>query len=331
MYMYTMDLKELIRQKRPEIKDNSIECYMTSINRMMGTTEYGNLRKLYKTDKIKAWLDKNITSLPTRRNYLSALCVGLSSLPRQTKAVKESLRIYREELLNKTKQHNEFINSHEQTDKQKKGWTTLEELKSVSNQLFLKVMEKELPYSEPGSLKVRETNLYMDYIISLFYTNPPLLPRLEISSLEVLLNPSTDDIKIFDEEKKNYIIWNREEYGESKMELVINTYKTDKCFGTRRYMLPVNMRTALHFYIKVCRPDIISGVNLRLFPKLTENCLGKRLTNIFSTDDRKTTLNTIRHIIISNSVDLEKEKHLKELAQQAGHSRSQQIGYAKYQ
>lgn len=322
-------LATFISARRPELKQNSIKSYVIIISKILGN-DFRSLTPLYKHEKIMTWLDKNVKSPSTLKNYVTAITVALDASPRQTKKVKESAMYYRQIILAREKARKQFIDKHEQTEKQKEGWRTLDELKEASASLAARanfLNEKETP------LKKFELCEMQNYIISLFYVNPPILPRLEIANLEVLFN--NDLLRpFFDKEKRNYISWNKTE-DSNTMQLVINRYKTDKHFGCRKCMLPKHMVDAIEMLILKTNPNIIlpydGETNVKLFLNLSENMLGKRISSIFSKDGTKTTLNTIRHIVISNFVDLEKESQLEELSQQAGHSRSQQLEYAKYQ
>lgn len=321
-------LPTFISARRPELKQNSIKSYVIIITKILGK-DFKSLSPLYKHEKIMEWLDKNIKSPSTLKNYVTAITVALDASPRQTKKVKESAKYYRMIILAREKARKQFIDTHEKTEKQEKGWRTLQELKDESRILG----ERAVDLNEIETLNKSERCEFQNYIISIFYVNPPILPRLEIANLEVLFN--NDGFRpFFDKEKRNYILWNKKE-DSNTMKLVINRYKTDKHFGCRSCMMPKHMVDAIEMYIKKINPDIMlpydGEKNIRLFPGLTENMLGKRISNIFSKEGSKTTLNTIRHIVISSFVDLEKESQLQELANQSGHSRSQQLEYAKYQ
>jgi len=327
--MNSETLPTFISARRPELKQNSIKSYVIIIKKILGD-DFKSLTPLYKHEKILTWLDKNVKSSSTLKNYVTAITVALDASPRQTKKVKESAKYYRMIILAREKARKQFVDTHEQTEKQKEGWRTFDELKEASASLEARAVylsEKETP------LNKLETCELQNYIISLFYVNPPILPRLEIANLEVLFNNQVVR-PFFDKERRNYISWNKTEEGNT-MELVINRYKTDKHFGCRKCMLPKHMVEAIEMLIMKTNPNIIlpyeCETNIKLFLNLSENMLGKRISSIFSKDGSKTTLNTIRHIVISKFVDLEKESQLEELSQQAGHSRSQQLEYAKYQ
>jgi len=309
-----MDLANLIATKRPELKPNSINNYVIIINKILGKG-FKTLRPLYNHDKIMEWLDKNVSQI-TQKNYVSAITVSLDALPRHNKKIKDSITFYRSVILAREKARKQFIDTHEKTEKQKNGWCSLDDLKKKSDDL----LEVVMPLLDKETLSKNETCSIQNYVISLFYTNPPILPRLEIANLEIV----PEYLPLYDEEKRNYIYIDGDD-----MVMIINQYKTDKKFGRRECKLPKVMVDGINMLIQKIGPDD-KNEPFRLFPKLTQNMLGKRISLIFSDGDRKTSLNTIRHIIISNSVDLAKHHQLQELAKNSGHSRSQQIEYAKH-
>jgi len=322
-------LPTFISARRPELKENSIKSYVIIIGKILGK-DFKSLRPLYNQTKIMEWLEKNVKSDLTMKNYVTAIAVAIDALPRQTKKVKDTATFYRQIILAKETARRKFINTHEKTEKQKEGWQTFEQLKETSNSL----KEEAFKLSEKEFINKSEVCKIQNYVISLFYTNPPILPRLEIATLDVLFN-NRSLRPFFDKEKRNYISWDKTEKSNT-MEMVINKYKTDKHFGCRKCMLPKIMVEGIEMLIKKTNQQIILPFpeeevpNIRLFTGLSENSLGKRISSIFSKDDKKTALNIIRHIVISNFVDLEKDSQLQVLSEQAGHSRSQQLEYAKY-
>jgi len=327
--MTFLDLRALIATSRPYLKQNSVECYASHIEILLGK-ELKNLRALYRTDKILKLLDEKNISDHTRHNYITAITVALSAMTRQTKKIKEVSTFYRELMLKHIQEKKEQLSKHEKTDKQEKNWMTFEELRESSDDLKKKAEEikHKLYFSKS------ERVLLQNYVISLFYTNPPILPRLEIADLEVLYN-NRQLRPFFDKEKKNYISWDKGEETNT-MELIINHYKTDKAHGQRKIMLPKKMVDGIELLINTMHDsDILKPYPeegepmLELFPKLNKNMLGKRISQIFRRDGKSPSLNIIRHIIISMSVDLEKEAELNQLAIQSGHSLEQQKNYAK--
>ncbi len=337
-----MDLAGLISAKRPEIKQASIDLYVRSINILHDNKEYKTLRQLYNTDKMLKKLEAMNLAPTTYKNYVQAMAVALDALPTQTKKIKDTIQTYRKIMFEREKARQKFVDTHEKSPKEEKNWVTLKYLKEVANKL------KRLNFAKGADPDI---TLLQDYVIALFYSSPPILPRLEIANLMVV--PSSVWAYYLDGEKRNYILWNKKE---RKMEMFINESKTSKHTGPRSQVLPKELYLAITALIDAGRPlikefpgkatrpgkGVLDPTSLTaplLFystatkerKPLTANALGKNIARIFKNDvmGQRPTVTTIRHIIISEQVDLEKEDALDKLADGAGHSRKQQRQYAK--
>jgi len=343
-----MDLAQLIRNKRPELKESSIALYLSCINKLHDMKEYKTLRLLYKSEAVLSKLDSFNLAQTTYKNYIQAMAVALDALPKQTKRSKDTIKIYRKIMFDKEKARQKFVDTHSKSEKEKKNWVTLEYLKQKAEE-YKKIYE-EKPYTTWRHTAGKNIAL-MNYIVSLFYSNPPVLPRLEIANLRVLtpewITPEWPDI-----DKVNYLIIH-----EDKITMTINEDKTTKHTGPRTTTLPdifsEPIRTLYtefrehqwgakgregNEYIEA-EPPLI-GPPFMFHPRvgwgtyakgMTNNAFGKWVGRIFEDyeNKRKPTATTIRHIIISSEVDLEQEEKLDALAKGAGHSRKQQVQYAK--
>lgn len=357
-----MDLASLIRNKRPEIKDSSIALYVSCINKLHDMKEYKTLRLLYKTEAVLSKLESFNLAQTTYKNYIQAMAVALDALPKQTKRSKDTIKIYRKIMFDKEKARQKFVDTHSKSEKEKKNWVTLEYLKQ-------KAEEYKKIYEEKPNATWRHTagkNIaLMNYIVSLFYSNPPVLPRLEIANLRVLTpfylmkgpdnpNPITEE----DLKKMNYLIIHPAVGGfPREIKMTINDDKTTKHTGPRTTTLPDIFYEPIWYLYKEFRehqwgakgyvgtglsePPLI-GPPFMFHPRvgwgtyakgMTNNAFGKWVGRIFEDHEnkRKPTATTIRHIIISSEVDLEQEEKLDALAKGAGHSRKQQVQYAKKQ
>ena len=62
---------------------------------------------------------------------------------------------------------------------------------------------------------------------------------------------------------------------------------------------------------------------------ISRNNLGKTITKIFAATGKQVSINIIRHVYISENVDMEAVKKSKEMAKSMLHDTSTQIDYAK--
>ena len=336
-----MDLAQLIRNKRPELKESSIALYVSAINKLHDMKEYKTLRLLYKSEAVLSKLESFNLAQTTYKNYIQAMAVALDALPKQTKRSKDTIKIYRKIMFDKEKARQKFVDTHSKSEKEKKNWVTLEYLKQRAEE-YKKIYEEK-----PASAVAGKNIALMNYIVSLFYSNPPVLPRLEIANLRVLTPDKIPEVEDID--KLNYLIIH-----EDKITMTINEDKTTKHTGPRTTTLPDIFYGPIYTLYTEFRehqwgkkgygeplnePPLI-GPPFMFHPRvgwgtyakgMTNNAFGKWVGRLFEDreNERKPTATTIRHIIISSEVDLEKEEKLDALAKGAGHSRKQQVQYAK--
>ncbi len=341
-----MDLAQLIRTKRPDIKDNSIALYVSCIDKIHDMKEYKTLRQLYKTEAVLNKLESFNLAPTTYKNYVQSMAVALDALPKQTKRCKDTIKIYRKIMFDKEKARQKYVDTHSKSEKEKKNWVTLEYLKQKAEE-YKKIYE-EKPYTSYRQWKGKNIAL-MNYIVSLFYSNPPVLPRLEIANLRV--GDALKMLEVDGLDKLNYLI-----IYDKKITMTINEDKTTKHTGPRTITLPDIFSEPIRTLYKKFRegqwgamgsdshgvgdePPLI-GPPFMFHPRvgwgtyakgMTNNAFGKWVGRLFEDheNNRKPTATTIRHIIISSEVDLDHEEKLDSLAEGAGHSRKQQRSYAK--
>jgi hypothetical protein len=312
--MSKMDLANLIREKRPTLKENGIKHYVIIINKIHGGKEYENLDLLLDRDAVMKYLNdaEHIKSKTTYKNYIQSICVALHAL--DEKKYDDEIKFYRKMLFDKALEYNEIIEKHEKTKKQSENWTTMKDLVAISDKLKKTITRKKI-----NSKDVRdsfEIQLQQDYLISLLYT---LLPPRRLEYATCLITTTDKGL----DETKNYIYLKNK----SKHIFIFHDYKTAKHYGRSDVMCPPRIRTAIQHLIR----DRFDGP---LFYNegntgMNTNNLSKAIKRIFTHDGKSPTLNIIRHIVASDNVDVDKDKKLNKLATEMGHSRKEQLQYAK--
>ena len=135
-------LRKEIKDKR-DIKDKSINAYVISLkkihNKINSKLDIENLNWLKSETKVMDFL--NELKLPTRKNYIAAVIVALST---NDNRYKKELKFYRGELDKISKEYNDIIKEQQKTEKQENNWTTLAKLRKVMRYYKNQIKEKGL-------------------------------------------------------------------------------------------------------------------------------------------------------------------------------------------
>jgi len=296
-----MNITELIKEKRPNLKDNSLKSYLTTLRKLNDNKEIENLKFLKNFTEIMENI--NEFKLTSQRNKLTAILVVLSAFDK--KEFEEVEMKYRKELENRNKEYNEYIASHQKSEKQEKNWTSLADLKKVMNKY------KKEAKANP-TLKTVQPYL----VSSLYLLQPP--KRLDFSGMKIITSRKDND------EKTNYLL----NLGRNKKYFIFNQFKTDGKYGSKEVLIPKDLNSVINLWLQVNKGDDflynVKGQNM------TSNGLGKYITKIFKPTGKSITLNLLRNIYVSENIDLEAVNKAKEIANSMDHSQSiQQSVYLK--
>lgn len=306
----SINFEELIRADRPDIKDNSLRAYLISLRKMNDNKALENLTFLKDYDKIIEFLEK--FKLPTKRNYISAILVVLRAYNKRS--YDEVLQKYRDYLTALNEQYNNEVYTHKKNLTQKENWTDLKSLKKGLRLYQNKI--RDLDLFKKDKLNSKQLNIIQQYLVVALYTlQPPV--RLNYSDMKIIKNE--DEIK----EGKNYLL----NKSRNKKQFIFQDYKTSKKHGKITQPINKELNTIINKWLKVNKTD-----NFLIDQKgnsMNANQLGKFITKAFDFTGKKITLNLLRHIYISENIDLEAIKKGQQLAKDMHHSTGVQEMYAK--
>ena len=305
-----MNLETEILKVR-KIKENSLKAYLIILKKLNNNKEVESLNYLKeKEDIIKKIKEKALT---TQRNYLGAILVALPIL----KDSKDLLDYYKLELEKVNEEYQKIIGSHEKSDNQKTNWSTLSELKEIFNK-YKKQITKD-NYKLKDKLNSKEFNFLTNYLIVALYTLMPPT-RLDYAPMSIIKNDSEDN------DKGNYLVIK----SRNKKHFIINEYKSSKTYGKIRINIQSELNSIINLYLKFHKDTDSFLLNSRGEP-LSANGLSKLLTSSFSrySNNKKITLNLLRHVYISENVKLTKDTDESKLANQMMHSGATQQMYIK--
>lgn len=293
--MSKMNLSELIKIARPTIKDSSLQTYVRSIKRIAPDNKIDNLDFLQDTKSVISKL--NTFGINVKRSMLSAILVAMGANGDAGNAIKK----YSELLSEYTAVMNAELGKNKKTEKEEVNWVPHKNLVAIA---------KTMIKNAPGSQRSLIAALYT-------YQSPT---RLDYYDMEIVGKDAEMD------DKKNYLqVVNR-----NKKIFIFNDYKSSTTYKT--VAIPVNkaLNTVINKYFKL-NPDIkylLRNEKNKTSP-MSRNALGKQIPHIFESTGKHITLNLIRHIYVTEHINIEKTKEQNEIAKNMMHSGATQLTYAK--
>tara|TARA_R110000803_G_scaffold36721_4_gene78909 strand:- start:273 stop:1187 length:915 start_codon:yes stop_codon:yes gene_type:complete len=303
-----MDISALITQGRT-IKQSSLKSYLIILKKLNDDEPILNLEFLKDTDNILQKIETK--ALTTQKNYLSAVLVTLNSFNKAE--FNDAVKIYGDESDRLNDEYMAFIQTHEKDEKQKKNWTTIANLKKAMNRTKRNIDERGILKKE--ELNKTEMQLLQEYVIAgLFILQPPV--RLNFNMLVV---NKREDI----EEGKNYLLVE----SRNKKKFIIADYKTAKTYDTKEMEVNPEINKILNYWLKYNKTGFFL-LNTR-GGMLSSNGLSKMITQVFASTNKHITLNLIRHVYISENIDIETVNKSTQLASDMHHALLTQHTYIK--
>lgn len=288
-----MDISKIIQNARPNVKPQSIITYVSNINKIAGTKEIENIDFLNNTEEVFKRLNQN--KLTMQRNIVSSILVLLSAVESDSRLYK----IYADKLLQLTTEYKRQLEKNEKTETQEKNWVQHSELVNIAKRLV-----KKNPASQDA------------LIAALYSYQPPT--RLDFYSMEIVGPKHEID------NNKNYLVIQ----SQRTKTFVFNDYKSSNKYNTIKIKVNKQLNTVINKFLKL-NPGRKYLLETVTDLPLTRNNLGKKLPIIFKDTGKHVTLNIIRHVYISEHIDIQKCKENKDLATCMLHSQSIQLEYAK--
>ena len=282
------EIKDYIHKKRPSLSKSSLTTY-ASVLRSLYKRCFGDGKVVWdKFDNTSDVLNHLKDVPPNRRKtILSALVIITDN------------KDYREKMLSDVRDYNAEINKQQKTEEQKEGWVEPAEVK----QTFETLKRNATLIAKKGHLKPADLQEIQSYIILALLSGLFIPPRRSKDYCDF-------KIKSVDENKDNFIM---------KKELVFNSYKTAKYYGTQKVECPPALMKILKDWIKI-NPTEYLLFDAKYQP-LTPVKLNQRLNKIFG--GRPVAVNSLRHSFLTDKyaehskVENEMNEDLKEMGSSA--------------
>ena len=287
-----MSLKEIIQNSRPIISELSIRTYLSNL-RKVGIKEESDIPKLTKTFDIIEQIKGLKTTM--RRNVLSAVLVIVKAMDMPN----EIYNKYREELFKITKTYNAELSENKKTFTQEQNWVTMDQLKKATKQLL-------------------KGGVTQNALIAALYTYQPPV-RLDYYDMKIVGPKDKLD------GKQNFLVI----YNRSRKVFVFRNFKTANKYTEVKVPVSKKLNTVINKFLKDHPNREYLLEKIRTKEPLTRNALGKIIPTVFESTGKQVSLNILRHVYISEAIDIDQIKAQQELAKNMLHDPETQQQYAK--
>jgi len=298
-----MDLKEILKEFKPNVKDNTIKQYVIQLNRLKKLAEKDNFNFLKDFDNVEAMLEgKHFTTV---RNFYNSIIVYLQAIDGDGELIKKYVKA-RDDL------NDEYNKSQTETisEKQKKNFATMDEFNKMLDTMAKEIRAKKL--KTKGDLTGKEKELLMMYTIFSMLRYIPT--RNDIAGMIL----TTPNIYPKMDKEHNYLV-----VGRAQTYLMLNNYKTNKTYGKDKKIdvTPETLVRTLRSYIRATGKKTGDV----LFTTSTGNPISRNVLSqmLMKTSkkymDKSVSTTMMRKIVVSHELGELKQKQ-EDLADKMAHS-----------
>lgn len=236
-------VKEVLKDKRPNLSDKSINTYASVLKTIMKNMKFDTVKQLDNDKKVLEYLAEMKPN--TRKTRLSALFVLTEN------------EAYKKNMLEDVNAYNNSMKSQTKNDKENENWITKDELFEIYNNLK---KDTNILFRKKNKNMADLQDIQAFVMLSLFTLLPPRR-AMDYSEMK---------IKNIDKTKDNYIKGNN---------LVFNIYKTSKQKGQQILAIPKELKSILNKWVKINNTDYLLFDNKG--SKLTSVKINQRFKKLF--------------------------------------------------
>ena len=236
-------LKDVLKQKRPNLSDKSINTYASVLKTIMKNLEFDDVKQLDNDKKVLEYLKEMKPN--TRKTRLSALFVLTEN------------EAYKKHMLEDVNAYNNSMKSQVKNDKEIENWITKDELFEIYNTLK---KDTNVLFRKKNKTMADLQDIQSFVMLSLFVLLPPRR-AMDYSEMKITNIDKAND---------NYIKGNN---------LVFNIYKTSKQKGQQVLAIPKELKSILNKWIKNNDTDYLLFDNKG--NKLTSVKINQRFKKLF--------------------------------------------------
>jgi len=263
------DLKEILKEKRPNLSKTSINTYTSTLNNLhkkVFNDEPFNVENFNKTQEIMDFLSN---MPPNRRKSILASLVVLSDK-----------KEYRDLMLEDIKEYNKEQSKQRKTIAQEESWVSQEDVDKKHKELEAKW--KLLLKKERYRLTQKEIQEMQDFVMLSLLGGIYIPPRRLKDYVDFRIRPiGTEDPNKVNTRNRN--------------KLIFNSYKTAKTYGQQIVKIPPKLSDILNKWTDI-NPTFYLLIDTKGNP-LTNVKMNQRLNKIFG---KKVSANQLRHTYLSH-------------------------------
>lgn len=327
--MSEINTEKIIREFKPELKDNSVKQYVTNLKTLSSIFKSDNYKYLDDPPNVIEKLNTTINpktselyNFLTKRNILNAVIVFLQAHHNPLKIedyLDERIEDYIDERDKYNKEYGKQQQKGTKSDHQKKNWVELEEIYKMLNTMNDEIKPIKKANMEWKDMSKAQRNLIQAYTIFSIYVRMPM--RNDVAGMEAISKREYNKLTEKDKEDNNYLVVER-----TDLWFVLNEYKTVKKYKEKKLLIkdPILKRT-LRYYLKQkghgqLFTTAVSSAS-EVSDPLTRNALSKLLIRTSEKYlNKKIGTTMLRHIYVSNKYG-DTKKELKEDNNVMGHSK----------
>ena len=289
-----MNIKQIIKEKRPSLSDSSLNTYSSTLNNLYKKVFKDKPIDATKFDDVDAILEY-IKDIPAnkRKSILSALVVITNNSQ------------YRKMMLGDINDYKAIIDKQEKTASQKENWVTQEEIHLI----YLDLKRIGEPLMKKKTHTASELQQIQKYII---------IACLGGVFIPVRRLKDYCDFKLYNLDiKLNYLEGD---------EFVFNSYKTAKTYSTQRVHIGKELRKIIERWRSISDNDwLLFDIN---GAKLTNVKLNQRLQNILG---KKASVNMLRKSYLTSKYadNMKVQKEMADTMKDMGSSMNVATTYVK--
>ena len=276
---------------------------LTKLNNGNIPTKFNYLKN---TEKIKSIIDnykkKNGEpfSLNTKKSYYITIATILRAVGDSV-----SLKIYNKIIENYNNENNQIKDEKVLTKAEKENWVNFKTLETIIP-YYKKLIEDKKIIQRVDELKKAEFLLLQKYIIACLYILIP--PKRADYIMKIIYDIKDND------EQQNYLLVK----SSSEKYFIFNKYKTSKTYKSQQEKVNDKLNTVLNLWLKYNdKGHLLYNTDLN---PVNENSLVKLIPIVFNPLNKHITINLLRKIFISYSVDENDYKKVDEMAKKMMHS-----------
>ena len=302
-----MDLKKIISDARPNIKESSLKMYIQNLKKLLGDSK--DHKPLLDFEEIKERLKDKTDN--TKRNYYNSIIILLQAV----KAPSKILRKYESERDELNDRYDSIQSSGQLTEKDKENFVELKELKDMLMKMKKEITLKKLHKKPLEKFSKEDKELYDGYFLFSSYLQLPL--RNDLADVEIITKNEYNQLDDEDKENKNLLVLQN---GKGKTYfLSLNNYKTNKKYKEKIIQIPKELMYTYRNYVAKQRPFKYL-ITTRKGQKVSRNYFTQFLQKISKKYLGKSISTTLLRKIILSDKFAEANKEKEKMSHITGHS-----------